>query len=315
MWKFIVKRILYVIPTILISLSIVFILMKLLPGSPVYGMVDFDEMTMEEIEAIEDELGLNDPLIVQYLRYVGDVLTGNWGNSYFNERPVFTNIAMVLEPTIMITIMSTLITVCVGIPIGIICATKRNSFLDYMLSSTSVVFMAVPAFWLGILLVYFFAFKLGWFPIEGYRSLERYGLLECLRSILLPSIAMSMSRTAAMARQTRSAMLNVLNADYIRTARAKGLRERVVNYKHALKNTLSLVATLVGAAIGEFLGGSTVIERVFNVQGVGNMAHSSLMRLDYYQTQAIILFSMLIYIVINIILDIVYKMLDPRIDY
>lgn len=315
MWKFIVKRILYVIPTILISLSIIFILMKLLPGSPVYGMVDFDEMTIEEIEAIETEMGLNDPLPVQYFRYVKDILTGNWGNSYFNQRSVFENIYLVLEPTIMITILSTLITVCIGIPIGIICATKRNSLLDYALSSSSVVFMAVPAFWLGLLLIYFFAYHLDWFPIEGYRSIERYGLWESIKSVILPSIAMSMSRTAAMARQTRSAMLNVLNADYIRTARAKGLRDRVVNYKHALKNTLSLVATLIGAAIGEFLGGSTVIERVFNIQGLGKLAHTSLMRLDYYQTQAIILFSILIYIVINIILDIIYKLLDPRIEY
>lgn len=315
MLRFIVKRVLYAIPTILISISIIFVLMLLLPSSPVYSMVDMDEVTTEEITAMEDELGLNDPIYVQYFRYLKQILTGDWGKSYFNERPVFENIKAKLEPTVMITIFSTLITVCIGVPVGIICATRRNSILDYILSSNAVVFMAVPTFWLGLLMIYAFSFKLGWFPIEGYRSIARYGLWEAIRSVTLPAIALGMSHVAAIARQTRSSMLNVLNADYIRTARAKGLSDRIVNYKHALKNTLSLVATLIGAAIGGFLGGSTVIENVFNIQGLGKLGYTSLMRLDYYQEQATILFTIMIYIVINVLLDIIYKLLDPRIEY
>ena len=314
MLKFIVKRILYAIPTILITVSIVFVLMRLLPNNPIYNMVDMDEVTEEQIAELEEQYGINDPIWKQYLNYMGDVFTGNWGRSFFNEVPVFENITSRLEPTLMMTVLSTLITFCIGVPIGILCATRRNSVLDYAMSSGAIVFMAVPSFWLGLLMIYFLAFKMKWFPIEGYRSIAKYGFWSAVYSIILPSIALGMSHVASIARQTRSSMLNVLNTDYIRTARAKGLSEHMVHYKHALKNTMSLIATLIGSTVGGLLGGSTVIENVFNIQGVGKLSHQALMRLDYYQEQADTLFTVLIIVAINIILDIVYKLLDPRID-
>ena len=164
------------------------------------------------------------------------------------------------------------------------------------------------------MLLYIFSFKLDLLQLDGYKIIEHYGWGEALKSLVLPCFALGMGHVAGLARQTRSQMLNVLSADYIRTARAKGLSEKMVNYKHALKNTMSLVITIIGGSIGGMLGGSTVIENVFNIQGVGKLAYTSLMRSDYYQEQGIIMFITLIYAGMNILLDIIYKKLDPRID-
>ena len=213
-----------------------------------------------------------------------------------------------------ITFFSTILTMVVAIPAGVFAATHRNSPLDYTISASSILFDSIPTFWLGLMLLYIFSFKMDIFPLDGYKLIEHYGWGEALKSLVLPCFALGMGHVAGLARQTRSQMLNVLSADYIRTARAKGLSERMVNYKHALKNTMSLVVTIVGGSIGAMLGGSTVIENVFNIQGVGKLAYTSLMRSDYYQEQGIIMFITLIYAGMNILLDIVYKKLDPRIE-
>lgn len=314
MAKFIFKRILSAIPTLLIVLILVFVLMRMLPGSAVYGMVD-DDVTQEQIEALEEKYGFNDPLHIQFFRYMKDIFTGNWGTSYFNGRGVFENMANRYEPTILIAVCSTIITVAIGVPIGILGATHRNSLLDYSLTGFSLLFLIMPSFWLAALMVYILGFQLHIFPVQGYKFIADAGLGQALYHVAMPCIALGMTHVASIARNTRSAMLNVLNEDYIRTARAKGLSGGKVQYKHALKNVMSLICTQIFGSIAGMLGGSTVVEKVFNIEGVGKLAYDSLMRRDYSQEQAIVIFMAIIFIVMNILLDIIYKLIDPRVDF
>ena len=314
MAKFIFKRVLSAIPTLLIVLVLVFILMRMLPGSAVYGMVD-DDVTQEQIEELEEKYGFNDPLPVQFFNYMKDILTGNWGTSYFNGRGVFENMANRYEPTILIAICSTIITVLVGVPIGILGATHRNSLLDYALTGFSLTFLIVPSFWLATMMVYLLALTWGIFPVQGYKFIADVGLAQSLYYVAMPCIALGMTHVASVARNTRSAMLNVLNEDFIRTARAKGLSKGKVQYKHALKNVMSLLCTQIFASIASMLGGSTIVEKIFNIEGVGKLAYDSLMRRDYSQEQAIVIFMAIIFIVMNILLDIIYKIIDPRVDF
>lgn len=315
MVKYIVKRILTAIPTLFVVLTVVFLLVRILPGNPVYSMMDTSDMTAEEIDAVSEELGFNDPIWEQYIRYLKGIVVGEWGTSYFNGRDVIQNIVDRLEPTILITICATIITLVVGIPIGITSAIHRNSLLDYSLSTVSMIFLTIPTFWLGVMMVYFLALKWRIFPIQGYKPIAQYGLGQALYYVAMPSLALGLTQVASTARHTRSAMLGVLNEDYVRTAKAKGLSPFKINYKHALKNTLSLIATLIAGSIATMLGGSTVAEKVFNIDGIGKLAYDSLLRRDYIQEQAIVVFMALVFICVNIILDIIYKKIDPRINF
>lgn len=313
MGKFLLKRILSIIPTIFIASTIVFILMHMLPVDPIIYIVD-EDATEQDIEDARHREGLDRPILVQYADYLMGVVTGDWGESFITNKDVFVAISDVIEPTILITIGSTLITIVVAIPMGIYAATHRNSIADYIISASTILFDAIPDFWLGLMMLYLFAFKLGWFPLTGYKLISHYGVGGALWSLVLPCFALGLSHVAKIARQTRSQMLNQLNQDYVRTARAKGLPEKMVNYKHALKNTLSLIVTQVAASFAALLGGSMIIENVFNIQGMGKLAKTALQAADYYQEQAIVLYSMLITASVNIMLDLVYKKLDPRID-
>ncbi|MBQ3791559.1 MAG: ABC transporter permease [Clostridia bacterium] len=315
MLKYTIKRILLLIPTLLIVLTIVFCLMKMIPGSPVYAMVQGEDYTPEEIYELETQLGFHDPIYEQYWRYISGVFQGDWGKSYYNNRPVFQNIISVWEPAILMTVCATLITVFIAIPVGVISATKRNSFLDYFVSTSSMVSMTIPTVCWGLLLCYFLAYKLNLFPILGYTYIAKGGFWTSLYCIALPSISLGLHHVASLARLTRSTMLDVLNQDYIRTAKAKGLPSRKIYYKHALKNTLSLVATNIAVSFAGMLGGSAVTERVFGIHSLGTLAVNSLSNRDYSQEQAIVLFTALICLVVNLLLDLFYKFLDPRIQY
>ncbi len=316
MLKYTLKRILLLIPTLLVILTLVFALMRMVPGSPVYALLaDEDNVTQERIEEVETEMGFNDPIYVQYFRYLGGILSGDWGESYFNSKPVFENMMSVWEPTLLITVYATIITVVIAIPVGIVAATHRNSVLDYVVSSTSMATMVIPAFCMGLLLAYFFGYKLDWFPTMGYTRIAKGGIWKALWSVTLPSFALGLNHVASLARYTRSSMLDVLNQDYIRTARAKGLSKRKVYYKHALKNTMSVVATMIAGSIAGMLGGAAVTEKVFNINGMGMLAVDSLSRRDYSQEQAIVLFTAIIFLGVDLLMDILYKALDPRIEY
>ena len=242
-----------------------------------------------------------------------DIVSGNWGNSYHNGRPVFENIRKRLEPTILIVVYSTVISVVLGITLGILSARFHNSFLDYTLTTVSVFGLSVPMFWFGVMLLFLFGVRLRWFPVQGYRTIAEVGLLGSLKYLTMPSVAVGL-QMASITRYTRSMMLEALGNNYIRTAHAKGLSERVVFYKHALKNALSPVVTTIGFSMASMLGGTVVAEMVFNIPGMGKLAYDSLIRRDYPQEQAIILFMTIVFVAVNIIMDIIYKWLDPRIE-
>ena len=302
------------IPVLLLTLVLVFFLMRMIPGNPLYSMFEDETLTKAEIDLLSEKYGFNDPIWKQFLDYFRNILRGDWGTSYFNDQPVFQNIFDVMEPTLLITLYSSVISLVIGVPFGILAATHRNSWIDYAVSSTSMVATVIPGFCVGIGLLYLLAFKHPIFPLVGYTSIAKGGFWKSMYSLTLPSCAIGLSGVASLCRHTRSQMLDVLNADYIRTARAKGLHERLVNYRHALKNVLAVIITLVSNTVVTHLGGSTVIETVFSINGVGMLSYASLNRRDYAQEQAILLFFALIFIVMNILLDIIYKMLDPRIE-
>ena len=286
MLKYAIKRTLLLIPTLLVILSLVFVLMRLIPGSPVRAMFENEDYTEEEIYQKEVEMGFHDPIWQQYLRYMKNILSGDWGESYFSHRPVFEDMMAVWEPTILITIMGTIITVILAIPIGVLSATHRNSVLDYLTTSGSMVSMSIPTVVWGLLLSYFLAYKLKIFNAVGYTYIEKGGIWAASYAALLPSISLGLHHVAGLVRYTRSTMLDVLNQDYIRTAKAKGLPQFKIHYKHALKNTLSIVATMIASSIASMLGGTAVTESVFGIRGMGTLAVSSLTRRDYPQEQA-----------------------------
>ena len=318
MAKYILKRVLLLIPTLFIVLTIVFCLMRLVPGSPAYEILldRNDEMpSQEEVEELETEMGLNDPLPVQWWRYIQGIFTGDWGTSYFNDKPVFENMINVWEPTLLITVYATLITVVIAIPSGIFCATHRNSLLDYLISTASTITMVIPGFCLGLLFCYFFGYKWKMFPTVGYVAIERGGLGKALWCLTLPSFSLGLHHVASMARYTRSTMLDVLSQDYIRTARAKGLSRSKVYYKHAMKNTLSIVGTMIAGSVAGMTGGASVTEKVFTIRGMGTLGVDSLGRRDHPQEQAIVIFFAMVFLVLDLLLDIMYKALDPRIEY
>ncbi len=313
MLKFLIKRIVSALPILLIVVTLIFFLMRVVPGDPALMILGKDA-DLTAVEHLRETMGLNDPLIVQYLNYIKDIVTGNWGDSYYNSLPVFTNILIRLEPTVLIMICTILISVIFGVPIGIIGAVRRNSILDYSLMTVSVLGLSIPIFWTSIMLSFFVGAILGWLPSIGYVSVAKGGLWNSLRYVALPSIALGFQSIASIARYTRSTMLDVLGSDYVRTAKAKGLGISKVRYKHALRNALAPVVTHLGINIASLLGGATVCETVFNINGMGKLAYDSIVRRDYPQVQAVVLVVAIVYVVINILIDIVYKLLDPRVQ-
>lgn len=313
MFRYILKRIASAIPVLIIVVFIVFFVVRMLPGN-VAVLILGKEATAEELAMMEQTLGLNDPILTQFADYVVDIFHGDLGNSLYNGVPVLENIASRLEPTFLIMVLSILISIVIGIPIGIIGAVKRNSLADYSLMSVSVLGLSVPVFWTSIMLAFYVGAIWKVLPTGGYKPIAEVGLWGALRYVILPSIALGFQSVASIARYTRSTMLDVLNNDYILTAWAKGIPKSKVHYVHALKNAMSPVITHLGANIASLLGGACVCETVFNINGMGKLAYDSLMRRDYPQVQAIILVVALIYIVVNLLVDILYKVFDPRVD-
>jgi len=317
MAKFILKRVLTLIPTLWIIVTIVFVLMRVVPGTPVIELLKSEgiDVTVENIEAKEEELGLNDPILVQYVRYCKDIITGNWGTSYLNGEGCWKNVIDVMEPTMMVGFTYFVLHMITAIPAGVISAVKRNSLTDYTITICTVLLDVIPGFCLSLLCIYLFAYKIPIFPAQGYISIERGGFWQALYYSLLPAIASAVGSISGMARQTRSTMLDVLSQDYIRTARAKGLPPTKIYYKHALKNTVSVTAPMVIGSFVGALGGASVLEKVFNHRGMGWLALRSLVSRDYPQESAVVLFTAFIGLATKLITDIFYKIVDPRIEY
>lgn len=314
MLKFTIRRLLTALPVLFIVVTLVFFMARIIPGDPAIQILG-PEADPADIEALRETMGLNDPMGVQYVNFLKGLVKGDWGNSLYNGKPVLENIFSRMEPTLLLAAYSSIIAVVVGIPFGIIAAKKHNTIIDYGLTTLSALGLSAPGFWLGMMMVFYLAVELKLFPVQGYTFIAEGGLGGALYSLTLPAVASAVSTICSYTRYTRSMMLEVMNDDYVRTARAKGLRESIVYYKHALKNAVAPVVTNIGFNIAGCIGGSTVIETVFNIPGMGKLTYDSLMRRDYNQQTAAIIFMGLILVFTNILMDIVYKWLDPRIEF
>lgn len=305
MLKYIAKRIVLMIPVLIVMTLIVFSIFYFGPGDPV-SRIAGPNVTPEVYESIRQKYGLDQPFIVQYFRFLKSVVEGDLGVSILQERPVIEMIRERLPVTLKIGLLGFLITFVVAIPIGVIAAVKKNTIVDYISMSGILLGMAVPTFWFGMLLLYVFGYKLRWFPISGYES---------IRHLILPSFAIGFTNAAATARMVRSNMLEVLKQDYVRTARSKGLLEKIIVYKHALKNALIPVITIMGLRLGWILGGSVALEIIFSIPGLGRLMIDSILARDYPVVQGAMVVLTSSIILANILADILYAVVDPRIRY
>jgi peptide/nickel transport system permease protein len=317
MMTFIVRRlILAVIVLFLVSLF-VFSAMRLLPGDPVLMYISASSMqqvTEEQLDQIRHEYGLDKTLPQQYFDWITGVLRGDFGTSILNRSPVLDEILKRLPITIHIGALAFIIATIVGISAGVLCAVRRGSWLDSLVTTLSNIGITVPVFWLGILLIYVFALYFKWLPVMGYTSpFDNFWMST--KQLIMPVFCLALGPIAGNARQARSSMLEVIHKDYIRTAWSKGLNERVIVMKHTLKNGLMPVVTLSGMGVGTILGGSVLIEQVFNIPGMGRLAVTSVMNQDYPYVQAIALIMALSIVFSNLLVDISYGWLDPRVHY
>ena len=290
-----------------------FFLMQVAAGDAVGVIID-EEATREQEEALRDELGLNDPVLVQFARWVGNLFRGDLGTSLISRYPVTTLMAPRLEPTLSIAFLGTILSVLLGIPLGLLAAWRPNSGLDRAVLFFSVIGFSVPGFWLAFLALWTFSVKFSLFPVLGYTPISE-GILPWVRSITLPAIVISVSTAAVFARMTRTGMVEVLQQDYIRTARAKGLGERIVHFRHAFKNASIPVITTLGFLVVGLATGTTIIEIVFTIPGLGRLLVTAVVDRDYPIVHALLMLTALVYIYVNLLADILYAYADPRIRY
>lgn len=309
MTGYVLKRLLDAIPTTFLVLLLVFIAMRILPGDPAIAALG-DQATPEQLALFRERMGLNDPLWLQFLNFVWGAVTLDFGSSLLNNRPVLGLILYNLPYTIELTIVAMLMGVAAGIPLGVVAATRRNRLPDTGVRVFSLVGYAVPDFYLGALLLITFSLNLGWFPINGGGD----GFLDRMHHIFLPALTLAMVKAAFIGRLTRTSLLEVLSRDYVRTARAKGAGEQRVIYRHGLRNALLPITTGLGLSLLATLSGSVAIELVFNRPGIGKLLISAIAERDYAVIQGgVIVFAMFV-VLINLLMDLVYIVVDPRIE-
>ncbi len=302
----------------ILATVIIFCVMRLLPGDPILLFVSQDEYTrttsQEDIDALRKKFGLDKSLPMQYFDWIGGVLKGDFGESIFFGTTVMEEIGSALPVTFNIGIITFILANLIGIPAGVICAVRRGKWSDTLLTVLANLGITVPIFWLGILLIYFFGLYLGWLPIQGYTSpFEDFSL--SVQKLIMPIICLVLFPLAGTTRQTRSAMLEIIRQDYIRTAWAKGLTEKTIIIRHAVRNGIIPVVTLAGMGIPMILGGQVVIETVFNIPGMGRLAVNALFSQDYAVTQGVVLIMSTIIVLSNLLVDISYGWIDPRVRY
>ncbi|QOY37416.1 ABC transporter permease [Anaerobacillus isosaccharinicus] len=315
MTTYIIRRLIMMIP-ILFGISLIsFAIMYAAPGKP--AVMDLDpSISVEDREKQMEKLGLNDPPHIQYLNWMGNVLKGDFGTSFTKKQPVKDMILDRLPNTLILMVFSTILAVIIAIPFGVLSATKQYSKLDYGVTITSFLGLATPNFWLGLMLIMLFSVQLGWTPVGGVSTLgAEFSLLDRLHHLILPAIVLATADMAGLTRYTRSSMLEVINQDYIRTARSKGFPERTVIYKHGLRNGLIPIITIFGLMLPTFIGGSVIVESLFSWPGIGKLFIDATFERDYPVIMAITMFGALLTVIGNLIADILYAVLDPRIEY
>lgn len=313
MYAYIIRRILATIPVMAVVAVFVFLLLFLTPGDPAV-VIAGDYARPEDIARIREQLGLNRPLYIQFFTWVGNVFSGDLGISIFSNLPVARLIGQRLEPTLMLALCTMIFAIIVAVPLGVLAAWKAHSWIDRTVMIFAVLGFSVPVFVIGYVLMWAFSINLGWFPVQGYKSISE-GIGPFLSSIALPTLALGMVYVALIARMTRASVLEVLGEDYIRTARAKGVGNRTLLLRHALKNASVPIVTIIGVGVALLIGGVVVTESVFNIPGLGRLTIDAVLRRDYPIIQGVILVFSGIYVLVNLLIDLSYTVLDPRISY
>ena len=299
MIKIIVKRVLQLIPVLLITMSITFVITRVIPGNPAVSILG-PQATAEDIAKMEERMGLNDPLPVQYINYIAGVFTGDLGTSYRYNQPVAGLILEKLPNTLVLALSSLVIALIIGVPVGILSAVKQYSIFDYTAMITALIGVSMPNFWLGLMLVLAFSVNLGWFPVLGMGSLAN-GLGDVISHIFLPAVCLSFGSMANFARISRSSMLEVIDQDYMKAVRAKGIREWIVIIKHGFKNAMPPIVTVLGMRISSLMTGAIMVEAINNN--------------DYEMIQGSVLFMAVLYVLVNLAVDIVYLYINPKVSY
>ncbi len=311
MQRFIITRLLNLVPVVLLITFLVFLVTYLIPGDPALMLLG-NEATPEQVAAVREQLGLNRPFHERYLVWVGNVVQGDLGSSYRNNEPVWDLIARAFPITLQLALSALFVALLISVPAGIISAVKQRSAFDFAATVGGFVGLSVPTFWLGIMLIGIFSVRWKLFPATGYVS-PREDLLLNLKGMVLPAITLGVFTSTQLMRYLRAGMLRVLHEDHVTTARAKGLNERSVLNRHVLRNALIPFVTVLGLQFGFLLGGSVIIEEVFAIPGMGRLALTSLFNRDYQVATGIVLVMAVIFVLINLVVDILYSVLDPRI--
>lgn len=310
MLAFIARRILVAIPTLFMVSIFIFLMQKLLPGDPVLAMAG-EERTPEILDFLREKYHLNEPLYTQYYYWITGALSGDLGISLRTNQPVLTLVAQKLPVTIQLAIMAIIIAVIVGVPMGILSAVKKGSALDYIANVVALSGLSIPNFWLGIMLILLVSVNLGWLPASGYVP-PGEDLARSLQTMIMPAFVLGTALAATLMRHTRSAMLGVLRMDYVRTARAKGLSEKIVVLKHAFRNALLPVVTLGTLLFGELLAGAVLTEQIFTIPGFGKLIVDAVFNRDYAVVQGVVLCTAVGFIFLNLVADTIYMLLNPR---
>jgi peptide/nickel transport system permease protein len=313
MKEYILRRLVLLIPTVLGVTLLVFLMMRFIPGDPVSLLLG-DYATPQAAAAIRQQYGLDRPLHVQYVLWVGQLVSGNWGYSIIARRPIFSDLVRRLPITLELVVLSMGFALLIAIPSGIIAALRPYSWHDYSAMTTATLGVSIPEFFLGVLLIFVFCLTWDVLPAVGYVPLTQ-SISENLRHMLLPAVTLGLGRAALLTRLIRASMLEVIRLEYVTTARAKGLGERVVVLKHALKNALIPTVTVLGLQIGFLMGGAIVVESIFAVPGVGLFGITAIAMRDYPQVQAFVLCVALAFVLMNLLVDVMYGFFDPRITY
>ena len=312
MLSYVLKRILSLIPVLFVVSVVIFLVIYLIPGGPATALLGL-EASAEQIEQLNTELGFNRPFLVQYADWLSGVFHGDWGESFFLQQSVLDCIAQYFGPTLSLAILAQIFAVILSIPLGILAAYYRGSAVDLATVSVSLLGIAVPGFLLSMFLMLFFGVFLQLLPVAGYAPLSQ-GLWEHLRYLILPALSLGLVQAAYITRMTRSAVLDVLYSNFIRTARAKGLRESAVVFRYALKNAGPTILTVIGQSFGGLVTGTIVTETIFNIPGLGMLTMTSINRRDVFVIQGVVLFVTLIYVLVNLVVYILYGLMDPRIQ-
>ncbi len=313
MLAYIARRLLATIPVMAVVAIFVFALLRLTPGDPA-SIIAGASATTQEVVEIRAKLGLDRPIIAQFFVWIGNMLSGDFGESFFFKKQVAELVADRVGPTLALATTTMLLSIAVAVPLGVIAAYRQGTWIDRLVMGLSVLGFSVPVFVIGYALIYVFSIELSWLPVQGYQPL-REGLWGFLQRLVLPSLALSVVYIALIARITRTSVLEVLGEDYIRTARAKGLTNYVVLMRHALRNAAVPIVTVIGIGIALLIGGVVVTESVFSIPGLGRLTVDAVLARDYPTVQAVILLFSGVYVLVNLVIDVAYTALDPRIRY